>query len=209
MGDDHYNVFKSWWASIKQDIAEGKASPSFVADVLLEDPRFSNNEDEAMYLATSIVAAGSDNVRMTMNVFVMAAMCNPTVIQRARNEIDDVCGQDAERLPCLDDTSRLPYISAIVKEGLRWWPTVPVTPQHRLTQDLDFEGYRFPAGTDFVVNSLAVCAECDEPELLKPERWLDDQVENIIHSLWQFGGGRRICVGYKIAYQELFLAYYD
>ncbi|MCJ1322249.1 hypothetical protein MMC15_007596 [Xylographa vitiligo] len=147
-----YLSVASGLAPIKQDIAEEKASPSFVADVLLEDPRFSNNEDEAMYLATSIVAAGSDNVRMTMNVFVMAAMCNPTVIQRARNEIDDVCGQDAERLPCLDDTSRLPYISAIVKEGLRWWPTVPVTPQHRLTQDLDFEGYRFLAGTDFVVN---------------------------------------------------------
>ena len=207
MGDDHYSVFKSWWAPIKKDIAEGKASPSFVADVLLQDSRFSDNEDEAMYLATSIVAAGSDNVRMTMNAFVMAALCNPEVIQRARNEIDDVCGRNAERLPCLNDTSRLPYISAIVKEGLRWRPTVPVTPQHRLTQDLDFEGFRFPAGTDFVVNSLAVCAECEDPEVFKPERWLDDKVDNIIHGLWQFGGGRRICVGYNIAYQELFLAY--
>lgn len=52
----------------------------------------------------------------------------------------------------------LPYISAIIKEGLRWRPTVPVTPQHRLTQDLEFEGYRHPAGLDFMVNSRAVCA---------------------------------------------------
>lgn len=207
MGQDHYNVFKSWWAPIKQDVAEGKASPSFVTDVLLQDSKFSDNDEEAMYLATSIVAAGSDNVRMTMNVFAMAALCYPEVIQRARDEIDNVCGQNAERLPCLEDMERLPYITAIIKEGLRWRPTVPVLPQHRLTQDLEFEGYSFPAGTDFVVNSLAVSADSEEPALFKPERWLNDKVDNIVHGLWQFGGGRRVCVGYKIAHQELFLAY--
>ena len=30
-----------------------------------------------MYLGTSIVAASSDNVRMTLNVFVMAALIQP------------------------------------------------------------------------------------------------------------------------------------
>lgn len=207
MGQDHYNVFKSWWAPIKQEVVEEKASPSFVADVLLQDSKFSDNDEEAMYLATSIVAAGSDNVRMTMNVFAMAALCYPEVIQRARDEIEQICGRNAERLPCLEDMERLPYISAIIKEGLRWRPTVPVTPQHRLTQDLEFEGYHFSAGTDFVVNSLAVCADCEEPALFKPERWLNDKVDNILHGLWQFGGGRRVCVGYKIAHQELFLVY--
>lgn len=207
MGQEHYNFFKSWWAPIKQDVMEGKASPSFIADVLMQDSKFSDNDEEAMYLATSIVAAGSDNVRMTMNVFTMATLCYPEVMQRARNELDNICGRNAERLPCLTDVKRLPYISAIIKEGLRWRPTVPVTPQHRLTQDLEFEGYCFPAGTDFVINSLAVCADCEEPASFKPERWLDDKVDNIIHGLWQFGGGRRVCVGYGIAHQELFLAY--
>ena len=207
MDQDHYNVFKSWWAPIKQEVVEGKASPSFVADVLLQDSKFSNDDEEAMYLATSIVAAGSDNVRMTVNVFVMATLCYPEVMQRARDEIDHICGQDAKRLPCLEDMERLPYVCAIIKEGLRWRPTVPVTPQHRLTQDLEFEGYHFPAGTDFVVNSLAVCADCEEPALFKPERWLNDKVDKITHGLWQFGGGRRVCVGYKIAHQELFLVY--
>lgn len=105
-------------------------------------------------------------------------------------------------MPCL------PYISALIKELLRWRPVVPLIPQHQLTQDLEFEGYHFPRGTDFVINSIAVCAEVEEPGDFRPERWLDghENEGNITHGLWQFGGGRRICVGYKVAHQALFVA---
>jgi cytochrome P450 len=160
-----------------------------------------------MYLATSVVAAGSDNVRMTINAFVMAAMCYPDIVRKARVEIDRICGSDAERLPELRDMQRLTYISAMIKEGLRWRPTVPLIPQHRLTQDLDFECYHFPAGTDFVINSLAVCQEFEDAAQFKPERWLDGKEDSVTQDSWQFGGGRRVCVGYKVAQQELFLTY--
>lgn len=208
IGQDHYNVFKAWWMPIKHDIARGTAPPSFIKDVLLHtSAKFSKDDEEAMYLATSIVAAGSDNMRMTLNVFVMAALCYPETMQKARDEIDSVCGKNAERLPVLEDMQSLPYLSAMIKEGLRWRPTVPLIPQHHLTQDLEFEGYRFPAGTDFVINSLAVSHEFEDAAEFRPERWLDGKQDSITHGLWQFGGGRRICVGYKIAQLELFLAY--
>ena len=151
------------------------------------------------------------NVRMSTNIFVLAAICFPEAIHSARDEVDRICGAHAERLPSLDDMPNMPYVTALIKECLRWRPTVPLIPQHHLTQDLAFESYRFPAGTDFVINSPAVCTECADPNLFRPERWLEDPsgggVENINHDLWQFGGGRRVCVGYKIAQQLLFLAY--
>lgn len=208
VGQDHFDVFKDWWEPVKHGIAEGTAPPSFIKDVLLHaSAKFSRNDEEAMYLATSVVAAGSDNVRMTFNVFVMAVVCYPETMQKARKEVDSICGNTAERLPDLKDMGSLPYLSAMIKEGLRWRPTVPLIPQHHLTQDLEFEGYRFPAGTDFVINSLAVSQECDDAAEFRPERWLDGKEDNVTQGLWQFGGGRRVCVGYKIAQQELFLAY--
>ena len=207
MGMDHFAVFKSWWAPIRLAIATGTAPSSFIKDVLLKDPKFSKNEEETMYLATSIISAGSDNMRRTINIFVMAAICHPGVIQKAREEIEGVCGRSAERLPNLGDIERLPYVLGLIKETIRWRPPVPLIPHHRLTEDLEFEGYSFPAGTDFVVNSLAVCGDCIDPAEFKPERWLNGKEDNIVAGLWQFGGGRRLCVGYKIAQQELFLAY--
>lgn len=207
MGIDHYKVLRAWWDPLMQDVANGVAPPSFTRDMLLQSKtKYATNNDEAMYLATSIVAAGSDNVRMAHNVFVMAIVCNPEVMAKARSKIDLVCGLDARRLPTLADMKTLAYVSAIVKECLRWRPVVPLIPQHHSTKEIHFDGYVFPTGTDFVINSLAVCGEVDDPAVFKPERW-ESQEMNITDGLWQFGGGRRICVGYKIAHQELFLAF--
>lgn len=206
IGQDHFNVLSSWWVPVSKTISEG-APPSFIQDVLLRNKRFSEDEEEAIYLATSIVAAGSDNVRMTINTFIMAAISHPEVMQKARKEIDNICGENAERLPSLLDIGHLRYVLALVKEVLRWRPTVPLIPQHRLTEAFDFEGYHFPAGVDFVINSPSVCGEGADAKAFKPDRWLDGTEDNIVAGLWQFGGGRRVCVGYKLAQQELFLAY--
>ncbi|KAF7595515.1 hypothetical protein BBP40_005851 [Aspergillus hancockii] len=74
-----------------------------------------------------------------------------------------------------------------------------------LTQDIEFEGYSFPAGTCFAINETAVGYECENPAEFIPERWLNGKEMDITHELWQFGGGRRVCVGYKLAQRSLFL----
>lgn len=111
-----------------------------------------------MYLALSVISAGSDNTRLALNTFVMAALCHPAVFARARAEIDAVCGDGGWggpggdggadkaggadggtggnprlRLPCIADMLSLPFVSAIVKELLRWRPLVPTIPPHDLT----------------------------------------------------------------------------
>jgi cytochrome P450 len=47
----------------------------------------------------------------------------PDVQKKAQAEIDAVIGHD--RLPDLDDIDSLPFINALVKETLRWQPTIP------------------------------------------------------------------------------------
>jgi len=207
MGNRHYALFRSWWDPVKAAIADDTAPPSFVRDILLNpDTRYTGTDDQAMYLATSIISAGSDTARMTLNTFVMAALTEPATLARARAEIDSVCG-DAQRLPMLADMHALPYICGMVKETLRWRPVVPLVPPHYLVQDLEFEGYTFPTGTCFVINNMAIGQECEEPDEYKPERWMEDGMqETALHDFWQFGGGRRVCVGYKLAQQELFIA---
>lgn len=208
MGQSHYNVFQDWWKPVKEAIKNGTAPPSFVRDALLhEDTKYTGNDEEAMYLATSVVAAGSDNSRMTLNTFVMSALCHPGMMQKARDEVDKACGSNASRLPMLDDMTAMPYVCAMVKEVLRWRPVVPLIIQHQSTQEIDFEGYLFPKGTNFLINSYALNQEFDEPNDFNPDRWLNGNESSITNGLWQFGGGRRICVGYKIAQQELFIAF--
>ena len=106
---------------MKDSIVNGTAPASFVRDTLLhKDTKFGGTDEEAMYLAMSLIGAGSENPRLTMNTFVMAAPCHPNVFQKTREEADRICGVAAERLPSLDDLSNMPYTCAVLKEVLRW-----------------------------------------------------------------------------------------
>lgn len=212
IGADHKAVLDAWREPVRQSIAEGRAPDSFIKSLIQTHSKFSTNESEALQIATSIVEAGSDNVRMGLNALTMVAIDQPHVVSKVRAEIDGVCGTSELRLPTIADMDRLPYVLATIKECLRWRPNIPIAiiPQHRLIEDLEFEEYRFQAGTDFLVNSAAVSRECAHPDLFMPERWLGESPHHnssIISGLWSFGGGHRICVGYKIAQQELFIAF--
>ncbi|RHZ47725.1 cytochrome P450 [Aspergillus thermomutatus] len=208
LGQWNYEVYRSWWVPVREKVEAGTAPPSFVRDVLLhEDTKFTGDDQEAMYVTMQLIEAGSDTTREVLNIFVMSALCYPEVFQKARAEVDRICVTDQEqlRLPGLDDMERMPYICAIIKELLRWRPIFPLTPDHVLTSDLEFEGYHIPAGVGFVINEIPVCNECEKPDVFKPERWLDGHEADVAHGLWQFGGGRRICVGYRLAQRGLFI----
>lgn len=208
MGAFHRRVFQDWWYPIKVAVRCGHGNPGFVRDTLLHPKTdYKGSEEEAMYLATSVIAAGSDNTRMTLNVFIMAMISYRKVFMHARSEIDRLCDLDGHlRLPNMADMDHLPYICAMIKEVLRWRPTVPMVPQHQLTENLDYRGYHFPRGLNFVINNVSLSQRFHKPDTFDPGRWLDGSEGNIVDNLWAFGGGRRICVGYRVAQQSLFAA---
>jgi Cytochrome P450 len=50
---------------------------------------------------------------------------DPSWIKSVRDQIDEVCGHNAERLPEFDDWDRLPLVHATIKETLRIFPNMP------------------------------------------------------------------------------------
>lgn len=51
---------------------------------------------------------------------------NPAVQARGQAEIDALLGPAPTRLPRFEDHAVLPYVRAIVREVLRWNPSVPL-----------------------------------------------------------------------------------
>jgi cytochrome P450 len=49
---------------------------------------------------------------------------HPDIQKRAQDEIDSVIG--ADRLPVVADRDSLPYLSAVMKELMRWQPVSPL-----------------------------------------------------------------------------------
>ena len=131
----------------------------------------------------------------------MAQLINhPNIMEKAKEEIDRVVGKN--RLVQESDIPNLPYLQAIVKEGLRLHPATPMIPRTSL-QDCIVAGYNVPANTHLFINLWAVNRDpehWENPLDFRPERFEDNMLEvrgQHFHFL-PFGSGRRMCPGISL-----------
>ena len=138
----------------------------------------------------------------------------PEVQRRAHAEIDAVVGR--ARLPTYADAARLPYVRAIIREVLRWRPTLRLGLAHRVAEDDWYDGMFIPKGATCMANiwhcnhDRAVFG--DDADEFKPERHLGDNGELLPgpketsqEGHVSFGFGRRVCVGRHLANESLFI----
>ncbi|PYI16946.1 cytochrome P450 [Aspergillus violaceofuscus CBS 115571] len=154
-------------------------------------------------------AKAENHYRTNLVWFVVACITqNQGFVARARAELDAVVGPD--RLPRPDDQPRLPYITAIVEEVLRWRPAGPEGAPHLSREETTYHGYRIPRGSVVVANIWTIAREeavfGPHPDAFIPERWLDD------HGAFRsslpapaFGYGRRTCPGRYFARNVLWI----
>ena len=76
---------------------------------------------------------------------------NSHIQKRAQADLEAVVGPS--RLPTMEDKSDLPYITAIVKECLRWRSVVPLSVPHVAVQEDEYKGFRIPAGSIVISNT--------------------------------------------------------
>lgn len=180
---------------LQEKINDGTARKCFAAD-FISDPEVEKTMDEntRLFALGSLMEAGSDTSRVTLGQIIAAAATYPDWVQRARSELDVVCGADAERLPQWEDRPQLPYITAVTKEGFRWRPNIAeIGAPTVLTQDDQYEGYNFPAGTVFTWNAWAIALdpkEYEHPLRFWPDRFLNADLNNPLKGHWAFGPGK-------------------
>lgn len=67
---------------------------------------------------------GAETTATAMGWWSYAMLAYPECQRRAQEELDMVVGR--ERVPTFADLPDLPYISAMIKETLRWRPVLPI-----------------------------------------------------------------------------------
>jgi cytochrome P450 len=66
---------------------------------------------------------GADTTVSALSTFILAMLANPTAQKKAQAEIDALTG--GRYLPSFEDEASLPYVSALVKEVIRWENVTP------------------------------------------------------------------------------------
>ncbi|KAJ7507105.1 cytochrome P450 [Mycena galericulata] len=196
------------WAMKQFD--EGNALPSFFKDLMENKDVASDDPVEAQHIiqcATAVMyATGADTILASTLTFILAMLHAPHVQKIAREELDRVVGTD--RLPDYTDQEALPYITAIVKESLRWELVIPLGVPHRAMEDDVYNGYFIPAGTIMIANQWGISHDeqvFPDPFAFKPERFLNKESQVPDPSTIAFGWGRRICPGRFLAENSLWL----
>ncbi|KAF7373039.1 Cytochrome P450 [Mycena sanguinolenta] len=199
----------------KQNMATGAARTSFTSMnlALLEDSTgIELEEQEAVIKATAanMYIGGADTTVSAMGSFILAMLFNPEVRKKAQAEIDSVIGPG--QLPGFADKPTLPYISAIVKEVLRWRSVTPLAFPHYLAADDEYHGYRIPRNSIVIGNAWAMLHDesiYPDPHSFKPERFLlsDGKLNSAIRDpeTVAFGFGRRICPGRHMAVASIWI----
>ncbi|KAJ7803823.1 cytochrome P450 [Mycena olivaceomarginata] len=198
----------------KRNIAMGAARTSFTSLNLrsLEELKSSDKalqEAVVKAAAANMYAAGADTTVSALGTFGLGMLANPEAQRKAQAEIDSVVG--AGQLPDFTDEAALPYVSAIVKEALRWKNVTPIAIPHYLAVEDEYRGYRIPAGSVVVGNAWALLQDetmYPNPEAFRPERFLlDGKLNPAIRDpeTVAFGFGRRICPGKHMATSTLWI----
>ncbi|KAJ3511009.1 hypothetical protein NLJ89_g4348 [Agrocybe chaxingu] len=144
-------------ANIPFEIAQGIARPCIATDLLekvsheTDLDKVRHEEEKIRNILVSSYSVGSDTLVSPLLTFVLAMTMYPEVQRKAQAEIDKVLG--GERLPEFSDFGKIPYIDAMLKELVRWKPTVPLGVQYSVIADDIYNGYHIPAGSTVYVNA--------------------------------------------------------
>jgi phenylacetate 2-hydroxylase len=196
---------------LKSRIAAGTDNPCISGNII-KDPDEKLNDAELKSICLTMVSAGIDTVpgNMIMGLGYLASPEGQQIQQRAYEEIMKVYSTPGDAwVKCLTE-EKVPYITALTKEILRFWTVIPICLPRTSIKDITYQNATIPAGTTFYMNAWA--ADYDDthfkdPARFLPERYLDDQEGSGGTPHYGYGAGSRMCVGSHLANREIYTAF--
>ncbi|WZY84108.1 hypothetical protein YC2023_030492 [Brassica napus] len=174
-------------------------------DVLLAaygEYKITTNHIKSFYV--DLLFAGVTNSALPIQWTLAEIINSPNSLERLRVELDSVVG--TTRLIQETDLPNLPYLQAVVKEGLRLHPPEPMF--ERFSQEgCRVGGFYVPEKTSIMVNAYAMMRDPNywaDPDEFKPERflvtWQEEERRGQALKYIPFGSGRRGCPGENLAH---------
>ena len=198
----------------KKDLDAGVVheKPTIFADLLQSDLVESEKKPERLAdEAVAIVGAGTETTSWTLAVITFHLLSQPEVFEKLQAELSTVI-DDPRRLPSWTVLEKLPFLGAVIREGLRLSYGVSSRSARIPTQeDLIYRGEHNKKPVEIVlprgygVGMSAAIAHHDESiypdsHAFIPERWLDsnNQIRKECEKgMMAFSKGSRACIGQK------------
>lgn len=150
------------------------------------------------------IGAGQENLPAVLDFIIRQICIYPDVQDAIREELKTLPGGIEAYNPV--DLENLPYLNAVVLEGLRLVQVVEsYQPRFVPKGGCTIEGYYIPEGTVISSQPFLIHRQEEifpEPETFLPGRWLVEDKEKkrvLLKSMWAFSSGPRGCIGKDLA----------
>jgi cytochrome P450 len=196
------------------------------SDMLASFIRHGISGDDLFQETFEQILAGSDTTAAALRITLLYLMSHPRVYRKLQAEIDGaVKAGIAPPAPGVipdKDARQLPYLAAVVREGMRVHPPVVnlfsrVVPKGGDVVTVDGKEYFLPGGTMIGYSAWSMHRNNrslygEDAEVFRPERWfVDESVPEEKERLAQmyktndmiFGYGRWQCLGKVVALIEI------
>ncbi|KAM1054656.1 hypothetical protein ACFX2I_001982 [Malus domestica] len=175
------------------------------------------SEGEMVSLCSEFLNAGTDTTSTALQWIMANVVKYPQVQEKLFAEIKGVMGETEEEVR-EEVLHKLPYLKALILEGLRRHPPAHFVLPHAVTQDVVLGGHVVPknGSVNFMVADIGWDPQVwEDPMAFKPERFLGSGGEEGFDltgsreiKMMPFGAGRRICPasGLAVLHLEYFVA---
>ncbi|KZV98087.1 cytochrome P450 [Exidia glandulosa HHB12029] len=156
--------------------------------------------------ALTQLIAGSDTTSNSSCAIAYYVAKYPRVQLKLQQELDAALPDDG--VPTYEQLKRLPYLAAVINEGLRLHSTSAMgLPRVVPEGGLSVAGHFFPPGAILSVPTYTLHRETTvwgaDVDTFRPERWLEEDQQLIQKTFNPFSWGPRACVGRNLAMMEL------
>ncbi|KAH8897428.1 trichodiene oxygenase [Thozetella sp. PMI_491] len=156
---------------------------------------------------STVTAAGFETVASILRLIVFHVFDNPRMLQQLRVELTSAAANSDDGID-LKTLEQLPYLTAVLKEGMRMSPAT-ASRGARVAPDRDtfYREWRIPAGTPVSMTSIMLHADesqFPEPLRFNPDRWMDSSSGDRFYA--PFSKGTRNCLGQHFAWAEMYIA---
>lgn len=220
----------------EEEEEEGEKSVAYVdtlVDLQLPEEKRNLNESEIVSLCSEFLNAGTDTTATALEWIMANLVKYPAIQTKLYEEIVEIVGNPPSLKPSSDhmsevvvnvneeDIQKMPFLKAVVLEGLRRHPPAHFVLPHSVTEDVELGNFLIPktATVNVLVAELGWDSEVwENPMEFKPERFLMNSMSTVNGGdgrqlfditgkrgikMMPFGAGRRICPGYGLALLHL------
>jgi cytochrome P450 len=146
----------------------------------------------------TVTGAGFETTANTLRLILYHVYTDDEILRRLRKEIAFIPTEPSEPI-ALKKLEQLPYLTAILMEGMRLSPAVASRGARITDKDLFYDDWRIPAGTPVGMTTLLMHTDeklYPDPMRFNPDRWMDSTVRGAAASKFApFSRGTRICLG--------------